>query len=130
MLKSVFIKLLIFSVAIAALVAIAGLLLPAVIPFQSFTWISLLFFFLLTALSLYIGIRGLDKTGYGFVASINGIVLLKLMLSVVLVLIYVLAARPKDPKFIIPFFLFYILFTVFEVREWMIVQKMKAKNKQ
>ncbi|MBK6484419.1 MAG: hypothetical protein KBF32_02325 [Chitinophagales bacterium] len=127
--KTVFSRLIIYCAAIALLVVIAGLLFPAITSFQDFTWLSFLFFSLLTALTLYIGLRGLEKSSYGFVASVNGIVLLKLMLSVVLVLVYVIVTRPKEPQFILPFFLFYILFTVFEVRELLLAQKAKSKDK-
>ncbi len=127
--KTVFSRLIIYSAAIAVLVVIAGLLFPAIASFQDFTWLSLVFFSLLTALTLYIGLRGLEKSSYGFVASVNGIVLLKLMLSVILVLLYVIFVKPKEPLFILPFFLFYILFTVFELRELLLAQKAKSKDK-
>lgn len=127
--KTVFSRLIIYSAAIAVLVVIAGLLFPAIASFQDFTWLSLIFFSLLTALTLYIGLRGLEKSSYGFVASVNGIVLLKLMLSVILVLLYVIFVKPKEPLFILPFFLFYILFTVFELRELLLAQKAKSKDK-
>ena len=114
----------------AFIVALVSYLVPAMASFQIFTWISLAFFSLITALTLYIGLKGLEKNSYGFVASVNGIVLVKLMLSVVLVLVYVLIERPKDPKFIIPFFIFYILFTIFEVREILMAQKVKSREKE
>ncbi|HUM48358.1 MAG TPA: hypothetical protein PLD84_15610 [Chitinophagales bacterium] len=114
----------------AFIVALGTYLIPGMASFQIFTWISLAFFSLITALTLYIGLKGLEKNSYGFVASVNGIVLVKLMLSAVLVLVYVLIERPKDPKFIIPFFIFYIVFTIFEVREILMAQKVKSRNKE
>ncbi|MEO6167372.1 MAG: hypothetical protein ABIO46_05925 [Chitinophagales bacterium] len=128
--RTIFSRLIIYTAAIAFIVALATYLIPAMASYQNFTWISLAFFSLITALTLYIGIKGLEKNSYGFVASVNGIVLVKLMLSVVLVLTYVLIARPKDPKFIIPFFVFYILFTVFEIRELLMAQKIKTGKKE
>ena len=127
--KTVFSRLIIYSAAIAVLVVIAGLLWPSIASFRDFTWLSFTFFALLTGLTLYIGLRGLEKSSYGFVASVNGIVLLKLMLSVVLVLVYVILTKPKEPQFILPFFIFYILFTVFEVRELLLAQNMKSKDR-
>jgi hypothetical protein len=128
--KTVFSRLVIYTAAMAFLVALGTYMIPAMAPFQTFTWISLAFFSLITAFTLYIGIKGLEKNSYGFVASVNGIVLVKLMLSIVLVLAYVLIERPKDPKFIIPFFIFYILFTIFEVREILMAQKVKSREKE
>lgn len=127
--KTVFSRLIIYCAAIAVLVVIAGFLWPSITSFQDFTWLSFTFFALLTALTLYIGLRGLEKSSYGFVASVNGIVLLKLMLSVVMVLVYVIFAKPKEPQFILPFFIFYILFTVFEVRELLLAQHVKSKRR-
>lgn len=126
MFRLVLIKLLVFTVALALLAAFSIIWIPAMLPFQSFTWIALVFFFLVTTLSLYIGLKGLEKSSYGFVASVNGIVLLKLMLSVVLIIVYMLLVKPKDPVFIVPFFLFYIFFTVFEVRELLLTQNKKT----
>lgn len=42
---------------------------------------SLGFFFLITLLTGYMGFRGLEKSAHGFVASVNGMVVLKLFLS-------------------------------------------------
>lgn len=130
MFRLVFFKLVVFTVAIALLAASGIIWIPAMLPFQVFTWIALVFFFLVTALSLYIGLKGLEKSSYGFVASVNGIVLLKLMLSVMLIIVYMLFAKPKDPVFIVPFFLFYIFFTVFEVRELLIAQQKSTGPKK
>lgn len=130
MFRTIFSRLIIFTAGMAVVVALLSYLIPVMASFQLFTWISLLFFSLITALTLYIGLRGLEKNSYGFVASVNGIVLVKLMLSAVLVLVYVIITRPHNPVFIIPFFVFYILFTVFEVRELLMAQKLKAREKE
>ncbi|MBK9731856.1 MAG: hypothetical protein IPO83_11320 [Chitinophagaceae bacterium] len=130
MYRTIFSRLIILTAGLALIVALLSFLIPAIASFQLFTWISLVFFSLITALTLYIGLRGLEKTSYGFVASVNGIVLVKLLLSAVLVLMYVVITRPHNPAFIIPFFVFYILFTVFEVRELLLAQKVKARKKE
>lgn len=130
MFRLVFFKLVVFSVAVALLAAFGLIWIPSMLPFQVFTWIALVFFFLVTTVSLYIGLKGLEKSSYGFVASVNGIVLLKLMLSVMLIIVYMLITKPEDPVFIVPFFLFYIFFTVFEVRELLIAQNKKTGPKK
>ncbi len=130
MFRLVFFKLVVFSVAVALLAAFGLIWIPSMLPFQVFTWIALVFFFLVTTISLYIGLKGLEKSSYGFVASVNGIVLLKLMLSVMLIIVYMLITKPEDPVFIVPFFLFYIFFTVFEVRELLIAQNKKTGPKK
>ena len=126
---SYFSKLIIYTLGMLVLVAVVNYAVPYFASIQTFTWISLLFFFAVTAITLYIGLKGLEKSAYGFVASVNGIVLIKLLLSAALVVLYVVIERPKEPKFIIPFFFFYFVFTVFEIRQLLIAQKRKADVK-
>ncbi|MBA2421702.1 MAG: hypothetical protein H0V61_00560 [Chitinophagales bacterium] len=125
--RATFSKLIIYTLGMALLVSIINFVSPFFNYFSQFTWIALAFFAVLTALSLYIGLRGLQKQAYGFVASVNGVVLIKLFLSILLVLIYVMVARPNSPSFIIPFFFFYIVYTIFEVRELILVQRLMTK---
>jgi hypothetical protein len=97
---------------------------------QNFTWLSLAFFFILTVITGYIGIHALGKSAHGFVASVNGIVLLKLMLSVGFLIAYLVITKPASPYFIIPFFVFYIIYTVFEIRQLIIAQKRNRKQQK
>ncbi len=127
--RASFSKLIIYTLGLAVLVSIINFISPFFMLFQNFTWIALVFFAALTGISLYIGLNGLQKKAYGFVASVNGIVLIKLFLSTILVLIYVMVAHPEDPSFIIAFFFFYIVYTVFEVRELILAQRLMAQEK-
>lgn len=127
--SSYFRKLVLFTLGMLVLVVGVMYTIPYFASIQTFTWISLFFFFAVTAITLYVGLRGLEKSAYGFVASVNGIVLIKLLLSAALVILYVVIERPHEPKFIIPFFFFYFVFTVFEIRQLLIAQKLKTDTK-
>jgi hypothetical protein len=129
MLRASVSRLTICTAAMAVLVAAANYFIPFFDSFQLFTWLSLAFFFVVTVITLYIGMSGLEKSSYGFVASVNGIVLIKLMLSVALVIGYMLVERPHQAHFIIPFFFFYIVYTIFEVQQLLAAQKMKGRQK-
>jgi len=129
MFRSFFIKLILFTIVLAVVIAVLNFLSPFFQSFQSFTWMSLVFFFLLTLLAGFMALRSLEKSPHGFIASVNGIVVLKLFLSIALIILYLVIAKPGSPKFITSFFALYILFTAFEIREFIIVQKKKLKEK-
>jgi len=124
------IKLFIFSILVAISFAIADFAVPMFASYQSFTWLALIFFFLLNGVTGFIGFRALKKSPHGFVASVNGIVALKILLCVVFVVIYMVVAQPNSGLFIISFFILYVIYTVFEIRELIAAQKNQLKQKQ
>jgi len=96
--------------------------------FQTFSWLSLLFFFLLTALTGWLALKGVSKkTGLGFVTNVNAVVMIKIFLSVIFVILYVVLVHPENIGFITSFFFLYIVFTVFEVRQIVLAQKLNTK---
>ena len=84
---------------------------------QLFIWSSLVFFFLLSCGVYAMASRGISTANnHRFVSMITGSFTGKLLLCVVYVLVYALIVRPEGkPFFIIPFFIYYIVFTVMEV---------------
>lgn len=129
MLRSFLTRLIVITIILAAIVAVVNYLVPFFGSFGLFTWSALGYFFLLTILTGFIGFRSLEKSPHGFVASVNGIVMIKLFLCVSLVITYVLLAKPESPVFIVSFFILYIIYTVFEIRELIIAQKKAAPRK-
>ena len=116
---------------LALFIAILNYTVPFFHAFQDFTWLSLVFFIVLTIITGKIGFRSLQKSPYGFVASVNGIVILKLFLGVGFIIAYVLIAKPEGPSFIISFFVLYVFYTVFEIRTLIIAQRKKpGKQKE
>ena len=129
-LRSFIIMLIVVTAGMAMVIAIVNALIPFFLSIQVFTWLSLTFFFVLTIITGYIGVRSLEKSAHGFVASVNGIVLLKLLLSVGFIITYVLVAKPHTPNFIISFFILYVFYTVFEIRQLIILQKKKIRREK
>jgi hypothetical protein len=128
-LRSFYFRLLFLSLSLAVLTFLIYRSVSS-LQYENFAWFSLLFFVLVTLLTFSIALNGLKKnTGHGFVASVNGTVLLKIFLSIAFIIVYILLARPKGPAFIFPFFVFYIVFTFFEVRELLKAQKILLKKK-
>jgi hypothetical protein len=126
--RSFALKLCLFTVGVAAVVALANLLVPFFTSFSVFTWMSLGFFFIITLLTGYMGFRGLEKSAHGFVASVNGMVVLKLFLSAAFIVVYVVFTHPDGPAFVVSFFVLYVIFTVFEIRELVLAQKIKQQQ--
>jgi len=118
------------TAALAVVIALVNYFVPSLQSFQKFTWLSLTFFFVVTIVSGSIGFRGLEKSAHGFVASVNGMVMLKLFLSVIFIIVYVLIAKPHTPLFITSFFFLYVIYAVFEIRELIIAQKIRRKQLQ
>ena len=82
-----------------------------------FAWICFAFFTLLTFLTIYItsiSVKASNKVkGTNMILGAMGI---KFLFSMFLILAYILAVRPDDARFILPFFVLYILFTVIETK--------------
>ena len=108
------------SLAVALLVAAGGaslahLLLPLAYAVP-FTILTLVLFLLVTLAIFYFGERTADAEnkhlfGNVFMAS----TLVKMLLCGMLVVMYVILARPESKLFIVPFFWLYFVFTGFEV---------------
>jgi hypothetical protein len=128
--RSFIILVTVLTAGLAILIEIVDLLVPFFFSIRIFTWFSLLFFFLVTIITGYIGFRSLEKSPHAFVASVNGIVFLKLAFSVGFVVSYLLIAKPGKPDFIISFFILYVIYTVFEVRQLIIAQKRKIQQQK
>ena len=127
--KSFLIRLILLTVIMALIIAVCNFSIPMLQSFQLFTWISLAFFFLLTLITGYMALKGMEKSPHGFVASVSGIVMVKLFLSAGLVIAYVLLAKPDNASFIISFFVLYVVYTVFEIRQMILAQKSQQRAK-
>jgi hypothetical protein len=121
-------KLLILTTALAVIISIVNYLIPFFQSFQSFTWYALLFFFIVTLITGYIGLRAMEKSAHGFIAGVNGMVMVKLFMSVIFVIVYVLLAKPNKALFITSFFILYVIYSVFEIRELILAQKIQQKQ--
>lgn len=128
-LKNYFIRITALALLLAPVAAALNYFSPFFSSFAAFTWIALVFFYAVTLLSGYLGIRSLTKTAYGFVAGVNGMVMLKLFLSIAFLIGYLVLAKPDGPRFAVSFFVLYATFTAFEIRELILIQKLQEKKK-
>jgi hypothetical protein len=130
MLRSFIIKLIVITLGLSVLIILLNYLSPFFYSIRNFTWLSLAFFFLLTIATGYIGLRALDKTPHGFIASVNGIVMIKLLLCIGFVLSYLLIVKPGVSYFIVSFFAMYVIYSGFEIRELIIGQRKKTQQEK
>src|ERR1043165_543689 len=130
MFRTFLIRLIFISLLLAVVIAIVNFSVPFFNSFQYFSWSALGFFFLLTLITGRTGFRSFEKSPHGFVASVNGIVLIKLVLSVAFVIAYLWIAKPGRPDFIISFFILYVIYTEFEIRELIFAQKRKVQQQK
>lgn len=75
----------------------------------------LLFFFFITLLAYYIIIKASEKKFSSFVTTFMLTTFLRLMLYIAIMLIYLFLINPEDSvAFIGTFFIYYLLYTIFE----------------
>ncbi len=97
---------------------------------NTFAYSSIAFFAIVTALIHFIARRSIAGNNHRrFSTAIMGGMTIKLFSSALFVLIYSLFKKPESIIIIIPFFIFYISFTVLEVMEFMRLNKMLQEKK-
>ncbi len=83
---------------------------------QVFSWISLLSFILFCSLLYFVeskAIHAQDKSLFSKLFLIS--IFFKMLFCVLLIIAYVVISKPDDQYFILPFFVIYLFFTVYEV---------------
>jgi len=110
--------------------AIVGLLVGVLHRFQllgsqpDFAWVCYVFFALLTILTIYItSISTKASSKVQGTSMIIGAMGIKFLFSMMMVLSYLLAVGPENPRFILPFFPLYIVFTVVETYYLLLMTK-------
>jgi len=98
-----------------AIVAIICSQIPAVSAYTGIFWLSIAFFFFFSlAMYFFAKKAALSSNRHAFTNVTIGTLAGKLLLSVVLLVIYKQVADPPDRLFIIPFFIVYLFYTMFE----------------
>jgi hypothetical protein len=86
--------------------------------FSDFTWLCLLFFFMITFLILATSTYVAKSGGrYNFIGLVSASVVGKLLLSACLIAGYFWMAKPQNGYFIISFFALYLVYSIFEIRQ-------------
>ena len=73
------------------------------------------FFTLITAISLWVGLNGLQKSDVKFVTHVNGAITIKLLGAMIFLIVFLLNFTENKLEFVVNFFIQYLLFTVFEI---------------
>ncbi len=97
---------------------------PSLEGMGSMTWYSLGLFFTLT-LALYFFARPALAKSARFVPLFMGFVFGKMAVSILLIVLYVKLAQPSNRLFLLPFFLNYLAYTIFETA---FLMKMARRN--
>ncbi|MGB1205576.1 MAG: hypothetical protein ACPG5B_08025 [Chitinophagales bacterium] len=112
-----------------------GLLLAGLHAFKllgdtpNFVWI--VYVFLSVLLFLVVGIAATSKNVESPSQSLTivlGAMIIKFTMSLLLIIVYVVFARPENAFFIIPFFLLYPIYTAFEVHFLIQISKKETKK--
>ncbi len=84
--------------------------------YQDLGWISILFFALISVGMYYLGQRAADSSNKNdFTNAVLGFIISKLLLSIAIIAVYLFTVQPASNFFVLPFFVVYLLFTIFEV---------------
>lgn len=110
-------KLFLFSSIVGVLIAVLHFF-NLVGDYPDFVWISWAFFSLITALVLHTAsLYRTMKSPRSVVNVILSAMMMKFMLSLFLILIYFFVSKPPTAYFVLPFFVLYTIFTVWETGE-------------
>ena len=83
---------------------------------QVFSWISLLGFIIFCSLLYFVEsktVHAHDKSLFGKLFLLS--IFFKMLFCVLLIIVYIVSSKPNDRYFILPFFIIYLFFTVYEV---------------
>ena len=91
------------------------------------SWISWAFFIVFTIVVYYTSRNAaLSDNPHSFTTVILGVVIGKMFFSVLIILLYIKLINPETRYFLIPFFVIYLSFTIFELHFMTKLGKMKA----
>ncbi len=79
-------------------------------------WIGLFFFVALSITMFYLGkmTAGSDKSRMAFTNMVLGMIFGKMILAMLIVFTYAQEVKPETKLFLVPFFIVYLIYTIFE----------------
>lgn len=84
--------------------------------YADFSYLSIVFFIGLSVIFYYLGqIVSRSKNLYLFNGLVAFIVITKMTFCTLLIIVYFKKMHPPDKFFVVPFFLYYIIYTIFEL---------------
>jgi hypothetical protein len=114
--RNFFLQLAIISIGLCVCQFLLINYLPALSVYQDLFWISQVFFIALTIISFFGGKHFVQKTNKNaFFQFMMLLIFVRLFSSATLVIGYFQITKPDTKLFLLPFFLSYLSYTVFEV---------------
>jgi hypothetical protein len=114
--RSFLIQLGIIAVVLSAIQFALCSSLPELIPYQNLFWISQVFFIILSLISFIGGKHFVKKPNKNaFFQFMMLLIFARLVTSATLVIGYFQMTKPTDKLFLLPFFIAYLSYTIFEV---------------
>lgn len=116
-------------VAVLALSIIAAGTIPFCKSFNLFSWVTLFFMAGISQITMLLLFRGIkNKSNHQFVGMVSASTTIKLLCSAFFIVLWAVITHPVNAFFILPFFLFYIVFTVFDVGLMLRLIKQEKNN--
>jgi hypothetical protein len=106
----------IISVATIILFLVTHVYFPKLESHAPFSFVTISLFVIFCLVAFVLGKKSVKSTNkYRFIHILLMLIMGKMVLSLFLILTYVKLLTPPDKLFVIPFFLIYLVYTVFEI---------------
>ena len=102
--------------------------LPALSAYDELSWISLVFFIVLSVMMYQVGRQAAASDNkHNFTNTVVGFTIGKMMIAILIILGYLKLAKPETKLFVLPFFGIYLIYTIFETYFMIRLGKMDFK---
>ena len=86
--------------------------------YEIFSAAIFIFYAVLSPILFWLASKGImNKSNQRFVAAISGVMTVKLLLTIIFMIVFVIMMKPADGFFIVPMFVCYMCYTILEVVE-------------
>lgn len=129
MTPTIFFKELGLATLVIALILFGIHQIPALAHLADFSWSCTLMFTIFTIIVYYAGLAAARSVNRQAFTSVSfGFILYKMVISVGFVFVYVKIKEPTSTLFLIPFFIIYFYYTIFETHFMIKLGKMRPKH--
>ena len=124
--KNFYTQLLLVTLLAIVMIALIGMV-PALSAFTDLSWVTCAFFIVVCIIMFFFGYRAAHSDSkYAFSNIIFGFMMGKMMLTIGLVMGYNTFMQPSTKLFLVPFFMVYLIYTIFETYFMMKLSKMNT----
>jgi hypothetical protein len=123
-----YLQLILLSLAVAIALYFLHLL-PQLAAYAGLSWISLVFFIVLSVVMYEVGSQAATSDNkHNFTNTVIGFTIGKMMIAILIILGYLKLAEPETKLFVLPFFGIYLIYTIFETYFMIRLGKMDSKS--